>query len=54
MNWVRVADKLKIIDFKNINLDIKINPLCNLVFRLILESPIIFIVFMVYSSQRIY
>ena len=51
MNWVCVPDKLKIIDSKNINLDIRINPLCNLVFRLILESPIISIVFIVYNFQ---
>ena len=51
MNWIYIPDKIKIIDSKKINLDIRINPLCNLVFKLNMESLIISVIFLVFNFQ---
>ena len=53
MNWVYIPDKIKIIDSKNINLDIRINPLSHLAFKFNMESPVLSIIFLVFNFQKI-
>ena len=53
MNWVYVPDTLKIIDSKNITLNIRIDQDSNLAFKLYIESPIISLIFLVYNFQDV-
>ena len=53
MNWVYVPDTLKIIESKNINLDLRINTPTNLIVKLYIESPTLSSIFLVFNFQTI-